>query len=92
MHNPDSVQVLFSKLLAFPSLSRYAGLPALFLSSDFTARGGSSSVTRFFVRFGGPRFGAPNLMGPSAIAGPQSSVALKLLPECQPYCLCHACA
>ena len=69
MHDPGSVQVLFSRLLTFPSLLRYAALPTLFLSSDFIARGGSSSVTRIFVRFGGPRFGVSNLKGPSAISG-----------------------
>jgi hypothetical protein len=69
MHDVDTVQALFVKLLAFPSLLRFSALPTLFLSSDFTARGGTSSVTRIFVRFGGPRFGAFNIAGASAIAG-----------------------
>ena len=69
MHDPANVQVLLSRLLASPSLERFAALPRLFLSKDFRAHGDSSSVTRMFVRFGGPRKGAPNVITSDALNG-----------------------
>ena len=56
------VEVLLRHLIRHPSLASFAAWPRLFLSNRFVEGNGPSDVTRLFVRFGGPRGGAPNVM------------------------------
>ena len=68
MHDPANVQVLLSRLLASPSLERFAALPRSSSLKTFGARRFIQRL-RMFVRFGGPRKGAPNVITSDALNG-----------------------
>ena len=67
LHDPDAVSLLVSRLLAHPSLARFAAVPQVFFDANFEATRRVSRTTRAFFRFGGPRFGLPNVIDTATV-------------------------